>query len=118
LKLGGVDPGVIPSSPSGVPTATWQALADKLRQGFAIQLPRRYQTETDLAVRDRLARLLDPREPVGKENYTGVLVRQQDRAYWNWLDAQYTLEGKQAQSAPAQRFYFNFATECRRMASH
>src|SRR5205807_1128523 len=81
LNLAGVDPGAIPSEP--VPTATWQALGDKLRQGFAIQLPRRYQNETDLAVRDRLARLLDPREPVSKENYTGVLVRQRDRAYWN-----------------------------------
>jgi hypothetical protein len=117
LKLGGVDPGTIPASGAGVPTATWQAVGDKLRQGFAVQLPRRYQSETDLVVRDRLARLLDPREPVGKENYTGMLVRKQDSAYWNWLGDQYTLEAEAAQGAAAKRFCSNFVTECRRMAS-
>jgi hypothetical protein len=118
LKLGGVDAGPIPPTASGVPTATWQALGDKLRQGFAVQMPRRYQAENDLALRDRLARLLDPRGPIDKENYTGVMVRKQDSAYWNWLGDQYTLEAEQALSAPAKRFYFNFVTECRRMASH
>ncbi len=117
LRLGGEDPGTIPPTAAGVSPATWETVGDKLRLGFAKGLPGRYAQTNDLAVRDRIARLVHPFEDIGKENYTGVLIRQQERAYWTWLAEQYAQEAKEPPLPAATRFYANFVTECRRMAS-
>lgn len=117
LRQGNEDPGTLPAGTTGITSATWHAIGDKLRLGFAKGLPGRYAQTNDLAVRDRIARLVYPFEEIGKENCTGVLVRQQERAYWTWLAEQYAQEAKEPPLPVAARFYANFVTECRRMAS-
>ena len=98
----------------------WEGLAERIRVAWTVDVPTEYRKAKELALRDRISRLLPPvdRMPAADayENPAGQLQRQAEKAFHQWLADYYDGIAKKLGDAPAAGFFAEAASEYRRFA--
>src|SRR5262249_8189412 len=98
----------------------WEPLAERIRVAWTVDVPDEFRKTKELALRDRISRLLPPfdRLPASDpyENPAGQLARLAQKAFHQWLADYYDSISKKLGDVPAAGFYAESAAEYRRFA--
>jgi hypothetical protein len=100
--------------------AAWEPLAEKTRLAWTVEVPEEIRKTKDVALRDRIARLLPPWDRLPTtgldENPAGQPRRQASKVYYQWLAEQYEQTSRKLGDVPAAGFYTEAAADFRRFA--
>jgi hypothetical protein len=103
---------------AGDKTSAWEPLAEKLRVAWTVDVSEQYRQAKDVALRDRISRLLPPFDRLPgndpTENPASQLERQALKVYYEWLAKHYDGISQKLEGAPAAGFYIEAAGDCRR----
>jgi hypothetical protein len=91
--------------------AASQSLGDQLRTAWGERLPKQYQSERSLAVKDRLSQALHPFDAADiKDASVASLRRQEIQDHWNWLYLRYQAESQALSDQEEFRKFYSDAS--------